>query len=225
LKAHAAFYGQVSQTVNFLLAAANRTRLGFVATHPLGEWLDKVLVPVFSTYISAYNAWKDISTRTAKNISDLEAAENALLPLYQTLRAILTAMPFVSDSDLHDMALPERSSGERKPAPVAKKFPEIIVATSLVRHLLFSFYLRDKENKLHKRKPRGQHGVELCWMVSDVPITSIDQLMHSSFTTTTDLDLGFSDGERGKHVYYAARWENSRGEKGPWSLIETALVP
>ncbi|MDR2362267.1 MAG: hypothetical protein LBD91_06005 [Prevotellaceae bacterium] len=34
------------------------------------------------------------------------------------------------------------------------------------------------------------------------------------------------DGQHcGKTVYFALRWENTRGEKGPWSDIMSATVP
>jgi hypothetical protein len=31
--------------------------------------------------------------------------------------------------------------------------------------------------------------------------------------------------QRGKTVYFALRWENTRGEKGPWSEIMSAIIP
>jgi hypothetical protein len=30
---------------------------------------------------------------------------------------------------------------------------------------------------------------------------------------------------RGKRIYFRARWENNRGEKGPWSEIGESIIP
>jgi hypothetical protein len=35
----------------------------------------------------------------------------------------------------------------------------------------------------------------------------------------------FENDQRGKTVYFALRWENTRGEKGPWSAIQIAIIP
>jgi hypothetical protein len=35
----------------------------------------------------------------------------------------------------------------------------------------------------------------------------------------------YSETERGKPVYYAGRWQNEKGEKGPWGDIVSAIIP
>lgn len=37
--------------------------------------------------------------------------------------------------------------------------------------------------------------------------------------------LTFDENQRGKTVYFALRWENTRGEKGPWSQIVSSIIP
>jgi hypothetical protein len=29
----------------------------------------------------------------------------------------------------------------------------------------------------------------------------------------------------GRRIFFAARWENTRGEKGPWTEIQSAIIP
>ena len=224
LQGHEAFYDQINRTVTFLMSSENRTRLGFIATHPNGIWLDTSFIPVFMGYTSAYSDWRDPSKRTPLAIRNLEDAEKEVRPLYRILREMLTAVPYVSNSDLRAMSLPERKDNSRRPALVARVYPVIVVLTTMLRHLIFNFFTLDSENRPRKHKPDGQHGVEVCWVISNVPVASLDDLLHSSFSTTTDLDLSFQEGDRGKTVYFAARWENSRGEKGPWSPISSAII-
>jgi hypothetical protein len=39
------------------------------------------------------------------------------------------------------------------------------------------------------------------------------------------MTLAFEGHDRGKTLYYALRWENTRGEKGPFSPIAAVIVP
>jgi hypothetical protein len=62
-------------------------------------------------------------------------------------------------------------------------------------------------------------------MISDVPVVDVNELIHSAFDTRTPFSLEFQGHERGKTVYLALRWENTRGEKGPWSSVQSAIIP
>jgi hypothetical protein len=85
-------------------------------------------------------------------------------------------------------------------------------------------HYRDK-NKLGIGKPKGVHGVEIRHEILDEPPKDWDQLRNSSFDTRTPAQLVFKGEDRGKTVYFALRWENNVGEKGPWSEIYSAIIP
>jgi hypothetical protein len=90
----------------------------------------------------------------------------------------------------------------------------------------FSRISIDDADKAHRAaKPFGVHGVEIRWMISDTPILDAEDLTHSSFDTRTPLILEFRGHERGQILYICARWENTTGQKGPWSDIESAVIP
>ncbi|MDR1344997.1 MAG: hypothetical protein LBJ39_06550, partial [Tannerellaceae bacterium] len=74
-------------------------------------------------------------------------------------------------------------------------------------------------------KPYGQHGVEIKWGLSDKPVTNPDDLPYSLFDTASPYTLSFNPDDYGKTVYIALRWENNRGEKGPWSAVQRVNVP
>jgi hypothetical protein len=76
-----------------------------------------------------------------------------------------------------------------------------------------------------KAKPAGSHGFEMAWGIFDTAPTDWEQLNHSSFSTRTPLRLTFSGNDRGKTLYFALRWENTRGVKGPWSEIFNTIIP
>jgi hypothetical protein len=76
-----------------------------------------------------------------------------------------------------------------------------------------------------RAKPPGVHGAEIKWGFSDTPIVNPDELPHSAFDTHSPFRLEFRGEDRGKTVWFCLRWENTRGEKGPWSEIVSAIVP
>jgi hypothetical protein len=67
--------------------------------------------------------------------------------------------------------------------------------------------------------------MELIWEIAPEKPHSIHGLTHSAFDTHTPLTLEFEEEERGKILWYAVRWENTRGEKGPWSEIMSVVIP
>lgn len=108
----------------------------------------------------------------------------------------------------------------RTPAPVATTYPHFHVDSSILCRLTVHY-----SNQGSKAKPQGQHGVEIRWVISDTPVTNIPELLHSSFSTRSPFTLVFEGHDRGKTVYFCLCWENTRGEKGPWSQIESAIIP
>jgi hypothetical protein len=80
-------------------------------------------------------------------------------------------------------------------------------------------------NTTSKAKPDGQHGMEMVWEIASEKPAHVRNLSHSAFDTRSPLTLEFDEEECGRTLWYAARWENTRGEKGPWSEILSIVIP
>jgi hypothetical protein len=50
-------------------------------------------------------------------------------------------------------------------------------------------------------------------------------LRNAVFSRKTSHIYDYTEAERGKKVFYAACYENSKGEPGPWSDIIEAIIP
>jgi hypothetical protein len=223
-KNHDALYDQANQTRNFLLNPPNRDRMGFAPTTPQGEWLDTEFEPKYQTYDRAFSDWKNPAERTPVRVSLLEAAEKTFKAAFRKLyTGFLKNSPLVGDDDLKEMGLPKRHSGGNTPAPVATTYPDFAVDSSTIRRLGVDFY--DHGQKKSKAKPDGQHGAEICWAIRDTPPAALSDLTNSSFDTHTPLVLEFDEPQRGQTVYFCLRWENTRGIKGPWGEIQSAVIP
>ncbi|MDR0725581.1 MAG: hypothetical protein LBF59_06205, partial [Prevotellaceae bacterium] len=76
-----------------------------------------------------------------------------------------------------------------------------------------------------KAKPAGVHGFEFAWGIFETPPEDWGELTRSSFSTKTPLRITFSGHDRGKTLFFATRWENKRGVKGPWTDIDSTMIP
>jgi hypothetical protein len=126
----------------------------------------------------------------------------------------------VSGQDKVDMGNRPR----RPRAPVADPHtrPEFFLALVDIRRLGVHFWDQDRESKA---RPYGVIGALICWAVLDHPPAGIGELTNAVLATRTPHTLEFTDAERGKTVYIALRWQNGKGRLGPWSGIQSAIIP
>ncbi|MDR1645482.1 MAG: hypothetical protein LBS05_06650 [Tannerellaceae bacterium] len=110
---------------------------------------------------------------------------------------------------------------ERTPVPVPTDFPDMDIRPYATRRLDIHFH--DKEGK--KAKPYGVNGAVIIYAVLDEPTTNYDLLGRSALATRTPHSIEFPLDERGRTVYIAICWQNEKGQRGPWSLIQSAIVP
>ena len=224
VRSHVKFHAQVKLTMDYLLT--NRVALGYAATTLAGKWLDDVFVPAYLNYDTCYKAWENPATRTRPASLMLVNAQKDFMVHYRKLYEALKAATYVDDNALVNMGFPARNTKSKEKSPVETMFPLCTVDTSLPTRLIFHFFSRlENEQKTKRGKPKGQQGAELRFVISDVPIVDYEDLIHSAFDTNSLLPLEFAGHDRGKVVYFALRWENSRGEKGPFSPIMSVVIP
>jgi hypothetical protein len=163
------------------------------------------------------------ATRTPMSIQGKNVAKRVLEKhIRSVVKSYLINNPILTEEDLKMLGLPVHKT-TRTPAPVATEAPDFDINTSVVGRITIEFF--EKGNSHKKAKPVGQHCVEIGWTLSDTPITRWDELTHSSVDTHTPFTLSFENDQRGRAVYFALRWENTRGLKGPWSTIQKAIIP
>jgi hypothetical protein len=200
-----------------------RARTGYGADMPQGKYFTDDLFPLITTYTTAHDAWKVKAKRNPDDIKALKNAEAALLPVFYKIVKMITENQLVTDSDLNDLGFPPRPTGESTPAPVAKTVPDA-EAKLLPGNMIEIHYKGDGMPR--GGKPPGQHGAEILSAVFDKrhDVTR-SELTTSTFDTKSPYPFEFSDEDTGKFFYFCLRWENSRGEKGPWSKIQMVNIP
>jgi hypothetical protein len=81
------------------------------------------------------------------------------------------------------------------------------------------------EKTTSKAKPYGCLGAVVYYAVLATPPTKPESLTRTVLATRTPHKLEFTEEERGKTVYIALRWQNEKGQLGPWSEILSAIIP
>jgi hypothetical protein len=161
-------------------------------------------------------------TRTKAAIRAKNLARDALKKhIRRFTKEYLTFNHLVTDADRDNMGLPIYKT-TRTPVQQPADIPEFWIDSSIIRRLKILFRMLGSKTSA---KPFGVRGAEIRWCILDHPPVSIDELIHSDFDTRTPFTLEFDESDRGKCVYFCLRWENTRGEKGPWSEIVMAIIP
>jgi hypothetical protein len=137
------------------------------------------------------------------------------------VKAYLTYNPAVSNADRESMGLPIH---DRKPTPVPKpkNHPDFVILVNDLRQLLVDFHEHESENKA---RPYGYNGAVISYAILEKPPAGPEELTHTVLATRTPFTLEFTEQERGKTVYIAIQWQNEKGEKGPFSAIQNAIIP
>jgi hypothetical protein len=202
--------------INFLAALlAILSRIGFPT-----EVYDRLssLVDDFRDKLRIATA---TGTRTKTTVQEKNASRKTLLTAFRNaIGEYLTRNHSLTDADRDNLGLPIRKSG-RTPTPVATTIPWVQVVMTVIRYLRFDF----GGSETSRAKPAGQHGMELAGLIGGERPANVYALTLSYFDTHTPLSIAFEEEDRGKTFWFAVRWENTRGEKGPWSEIQSAIIP
>jgi hypothetical protein len=197
----------------------------YAASHTAAFKLDEGALTAVQTQLAAYEAAFEAAQNPNRGKVDILAKNEARDALKTALRAFvkayLTYNPAVSDIDKESMGLPLHDA-TRTPTPPPSTIPEIELDSSIIRQITVHF----KNNGSGKRgKPQGVHGIELRWSLLDTAPSSVEALANSAFDTASPYTFSFDEADRGKALYICPRWENNKGNKGPWGEIVKALVP
>ncbi|MDR0667967.1 MAG: hypothetical protein LBF90_05045 [Prevotellaceae bacterium] len=207
------FLTWINNFLSYLLANMNRLNVS-------AEVYDR-LVALRDDYAQKLAVADNPATRTKLTVQAKTTARDALeKETRQTVNEYLTYNHLVTDEDRDGFGLPIHKSG-RTPAPVAGNAPWVTAGAHGPRVVRIDF----GESPTSAAKPEGQHCVELASVIAETRPPEVDDLIHSAVDTHTPLLLTFKESERGRTLWFAARWENTRGEKGPWSDIFSVIIP
>jgi hypothetical protein len=210
------------KTLNFMSNTENRDAIGFEETSKNGVWYDTVLYPEMDAYFAAYDLWVNPTSSTPVVYENLLDAEKRMFTVYRKFHSLVVATPIVTNGQLEEMGFPARSSGGKTPHPVDSAF--ITVKLIPVGNLAVNIAFEDRDTG-KSNIPYYLTGAVIFFKVSDAPATDQNEFPESELATRSPYKMKFDPSQRGKYLSVAARWQNRRGEKGPWSQIVTIVIP
>ena len=187
--------------VAYLLANATRLLVSAAYVTALNEQL--------AEWNLTYPASQNPNTRTRTAIDKKDAARDALMA---TMRSVFADIPQsgLTEEDRNTLHLPERSTPTPAPVPATK--PLATIDTS--KRLEHTIHFRDEDGRL--AKPEGARGCQI-WVKIGASAKDPSELKYIATDTKTPYVYHFDGADAGKPAYYWLRWENTRGEVGPWS--------
>ena len=186
-----------------------------------GEWVTGIFDLAADRWDAKYEAYIEPTTRTTVITAEKNAARRAYEPLLSMLIKGLRVNPRVSEDQRLELGLTDYDTTPTAPA-IPHTWPVAVITPVGPGLLRIDIY--DSESK-GRAKPRHVHGCEIRVAILEQPPVSPDEMPRSEFTTRTPYTIEFDLKLRGRIVYFCFRWENTRGQKGPWSEIISAIIP
>ncbi|MDR1223605.1 MAG: hypothetical protein LBL07_12120 [Tannerella sp.] len=184
-------------------------------------------IDTFNAVVALYKAAQEAAilpnAGKADRVKRKELAKTVSLTARDFVNLRLRYNPAVTDEDRVNLGLTVPNPGP-SPTPEIKTWPVVVlIDTSVIMRISLRF--RDSDSVKSSAKPYGVHGGEIRWCILDHPPVTTEDLIHSEFSTRASRTFVFDENQRGKTVYFRLRWENMRGQKGPWSEIYSAVIP
>ncbi|MDR1551895.1 MAG: hypothetical protein LBS69_00305 [Prevotellaceae bacterium] len=170
---------------------------------------------------AALHAQADSPSKNSIIVAEKNAARKVLVAVVRSLAGFRLKNPVITDAQRIALGLHVRDTTPT-PVPPPTTRPEIDIDVLDVRRLKVVFHDIGKDSKA---KPYGVIGAVILYAVLDAPPTDISALNRSLLATRTPHIIEFTEEERGKTVYMTICWQNEKGERGPLSEIESAIVP
>jgi hypothetical protein len=182
--------------------------------------------PLQTKFDDFYAAQEQAELPNAGKADRLDREEKAVVVSREARNFVnlyLRFNPAVTDADRVNLGL-NVPDPEPTPVPEPVTWPVVILLDSGTIMRLTLHY-KDSESLKSQAKPAGVHGAEIRWAILEAPPVTTDDLIHSEFSTRTPHTFIYEENLRGKTVWFRLRWENTRGEKGPWSELYSAIIP
>lgn len=171
-----------------------------------------------------YDAWKVVfplsQNKNTKTMTIVDNKNIAKENLKVALRTIYADIPqsALTTEDRNVLGIAARSTS-RTPSPIPSSRP--VGQVSTINRLEHTISFIDESG--NHAKPQGVRGCQIYCKEGE-PITDIDELSYIATDTKSPYVHKFAVDKAGKTMHYWLRWENTRGEVGPWGNVVTATV-
>jgi hypothetical protein len=167
--------------------------------------------------------YEKCTTAEARKLDFQEKSEakTALQQKEEHLVGQLQAADFMTDSFRQELGITIKDT-HPTPRQEPKTKPEVRPEPEPPGVVVFRFWA---QGSARGAKDPDATGFELCWALLSQPPASHAELVHSLNGTNRTVRLEFDLADRGKTLYYMARWRGNGEKHGPWTEIGSVIVP
>ncbi len=176
-----------------------------------------LLTAQLAAWNDVYPASQNSNTKTKTIVENKDSAKETLIG---TLRSVYGDIPnsVLTAEDRNTLNIGDRNA-PKTAAPVPSTKPVAQVDTSNRLEHTISFI----DESGSAAKPDGVRGCQIWFKIGE-PATDPNELSYMATDTASPYTYHFAGDNAGKAVYYWLRWENTRGEVGPWSNVVMATI-
>ncbi len=112
---------------------------------------------------------------------------------------------------------------DKTPTPVTEPATHPVLTVDFSQPQRHIVHIKD-EKLDSKRKPEGVKECEIWYKIADVQPVHDSELQYAGSATKSTFVLNFDSSDQIKKVWYKARWVNTRGQHGGWSVYTSAII-
>jgi hypothetical protein len=184
------------------------------------DYLEDTVDPLRDRWREKYAANVDPLTKSKLTAGEKEDARSDYEPVVGHLIEELRNNPAVSDDDLRSMDIYIPPHGN-KPLPPTTEMVTFKVETAIIRRLVFHAH----STAGGTGKPHGVGSLEFIYAFLKNPPEKLEELTEREFHSRNTFLIDFNEEDRGKAVYFCARWIMRTMEHGPWGQVHFSIVP
>jgi hypothetical protein len=161
--------------------------------------------------------------RTPTINARIKAAEKELVDVLRDVKKRHFFVPPLTDADLVSLGLKPRDTN---PTPIAPPTVRPNADVKLKGAGAFDIAISPERDISNEEK--SYYGCKIVYELFEqgaTPPTSEKQLTEMRFVRRKKESFVFQPQDSGKKAYFALRYENSKGEAGPWCPIFSVLIP
>lgn len=170
-------------------------------------------------------AFADLTVKQAAAHAATAAKTSARAGLETVIRQLVQIVQNsdgVSDADKTAAGIPLLDT-TKTPAAVPTTAPTGQI--ELTNRLEQTIHFVDSATPNSAAKPAGVRGCQIWIKIGATPPAGESELRYLATDTRTPYVSQFDAADAGKTAYYWLRWENTRGQTGPWSVTISATIP
>lgn len=174
-----------------------------------------------AAFTAAYTLASDPVTRTLGTVADKDAKKAAMLAVLRSYSQRIKLNAGVADIDKANLGIPV---GNAPPAPVPPPATYPLVSLAIPAALQIECRIRDSATPDSAAKPGGAIGAQVFVSTAATPPNDATTWKFAGFATRRSFVIDFDNADATKIAHVIMRWQNRRGQAGPWSAVRDMTI-